>query len=226
MSWQLITEPIDRWPDKVSTRSRSPFKASYADTIELLGRELDHLRATGPVVMQVVTRNGAYDLRRDGLLRAQAKIEHPGVRLSFKSKHGQLTYSTDAFDSYWSGDMPGWQANLRAIALGLEALRKVDRYGIARSGEQYRGWSALPAGTGQSASDMTREQAAAIIATHSVDPPGEPDHDVEVRRILSSVDAARTSLRYARASAHPDRNNGDRTHWDEVEAAAKVLQLI
>jgi hypothetical protein len=33
-----------------------------------------------------------------------------------------------------------WQDNLRAVALGLEALRRVERYGIAQRGEQYAGW--------------------------------------------------------------------------------------
>jgi hypothetical protein len=35
----------------------------------------------------------------------------------------------------------------------------------------------------------------------------------------------RTLLRSARANAHPDRNDGDRSAWDAVEDAAKVLRL-
>lgn len=58
------------------------------------------------------------------------------VGVSFDSKHGPLTYETAEFAT--------WQDNLRAIALGLEALRAVDRYGISKRGEQYRGWKALP----------------------------------------------------------------------------------
>ena len=42
-----------------------------------------------------------------------------------------------------------WQHNLRSIALGLEALRAVDRYGISRRGEQYAGFrAALTTGEG------------------------------------------------------------------------------
>jgi hypothetical protein len=46
----------------------------------------------------------------------------------------RLVYATDvcAF----------WQHNIRSIALGLEALRAVDRYGISRRGEQYAGFRA------------------------------------------------------------------------------------
>jgi len=35
-----------------------------------------------------------------------------------------------------------WRHNVRSIALGLEALRAVDRYGISRRGEQYAGFRA------------------------------------------------------------------------------------
>lgn len=38
-------------------------------------------------------------------------------------------------------------------------------------------------------------------------------------------DELRVLLRSARANAHPDRNNGDRTTWDTVENAAQVLKL-
>jgi len=47
---------------------------------------------------------------------------------------------------------------VRAIALALEALRKVDRYGV-RSGSQYAGFKALP--PGDFAAAMTPELAAA-----------------------------------------------------------------
>ncbi len=46
----------------------------------------------------------------------------------------RLVYATDACEF--------WQHNVRSIALGLEALRAVDRYGISRRGEQYAGFRA------------------------------------------------------------------------------------
>jgi hypothetical protein len=52
----------------------------------------------------------------------------------------RLIYATDACEL--------WQHNVRSIALGLEALRAVDRYGITRRGEQYAGFrAALTAGS-------------------------------------------------------------------------------
>jgi hypothetical protein len=71
---------------------------------------------------------------------------HPGIELSFdvdqrivpSAPNGRLVYATDCCDY--------WQHNVRSIALGLQALRAVDRYGITRRGEQYAGFAALPAG--------------------------------------------------------------------------------
>jgi hypothetical protein len=201
MSYQLVTEPIDHWPlPDTAKRVYPPFTAGYSDTMNLLHRELNQIEAVGPVAIQVVTRRGAADIRRDGGVRADAKIEHPGVRLSFKCKHGDLTYATDWIESY--GNRPGWQQNLRAIALGLEALRKVDRYGIAATGEQYRGWLAIePPRMG----DMIAQQ---ILVKYA----GFDGPIAQVHRI-------------AKAKTHPDHNGGDRTAWDQVEAAAQILGL-
>ncbi len=208
MSFQIVTEPIDRWPAESSRqRKPPPFKASYADTIELLTRELDMLDTKGRAVIQVVTRNGGQDLRRDGLLRAQAKIEHPGVRLSFTCRQGDLTFATDEFEQEWNWQIPGWQANLRAIALSLEALRKVDRYGITRSGEQYRGWQALESGPAK----LTPEQAKGVLHLHSQTGLGTPIEQ---------------AYKMAKARTHPDRNGGRRGPWDDVERAAKTLGLL
>ncbi|HYF72005.1 MAG TPA: hypothetical protein VD864_04240, partial [Nocardioides sp.] len=136
---------LERWPfpeTKPGERRSSPFKGTYSSTLDLLSRELYHLRSDlyGLAILQVVTRNGERDLRQDQWLRADARVTHPGVAISMGSKFGPLTFHCDRF--------VGWQANLRAIALGLESLRRVGRYGIGGSGEQYRGWTALPAGSG------------------------------------------------------------------------------
>lgn len=177
----------------------SPFGATWTATRALLARELRQLKAQHTVLEIDVSE---VDVRLDGELRASARPTTPAVRLAFDSKHGPLQYATDAF---WS-----WQDNVRAIALGLEALRRVDRYGITKRGEQYAGWKALPSGSGADASHMTREQASAVIAEHSGDAAGDADMATLIRR--------------AKASAHPDRNAGDRTLWDQVEQAIRVLE--
>jgi hypothetical protein len=81
-------------------------------------------------------------LGQDGMPRANARAhQHPGVEISFDSQYGRLTYATDVFTT--------WQDNVRAIAKGLEALRAVDRWGVAKRGQQYAGFALLTAGPGR-----------------------------------------------------------------------------
>lgn len=138
---QYEFKPIGIWTDPLTpadVRKRSPFKASYDDTLSLLFREAELLGARR-LVLQVDLQ--ASQIRRDGLPKDGARYgSNPGVIVSFDSKHGPLRYATDAYAS--------WKANLRAIALALEDLRAVDRYGVSKRGEQYRGWAAITAGTG------------------------------------------------------------------------------
>jgi hypothetical protein len=135
------------WADKETDPRQSSglFRASWNDTLALLADELRHLEAAKPVVFQVDVAET--DVRLDGMLRAHARPDHPGVAISFGSKFGPLRYATDTYEQRYKGAMPGWQANIRAIALALQALRAVDRYGVSRRGEQYTGWKALPAGS-------------------------------------------------------------------------------
>lgn len=128
--------PLSSWPgERTGGRLHSPFRVGWMDTLELLERELLKLNARN-VVIEVALSEA--DIRIDGWPRANARPSSPGVIVSFDSRHGPLRYATDTFTD--------WQANVRAIALGLEALRKVDRYGITKRGEQYTGWRALPPG--------------------------------------------------------------------------------
>lgn len=205
--FRIVTEPLDRWPLPDTPNRKSPqFKAKYDDTLALLNTELEFLGAEGIVVLQVVTHNGADDLRRDGALRQHARIEHPGVQLSFESMHGPLTYSTDRYETIW-GSTPSWQHNLRAIALGLQALRAVDRYGITRTGEQYRGWQQLA----DKPHELSREQAIGVLRAHS--------------NIADPAAAPEALYRRAARLAHPDRNGGMRGAWDDVDRAARALGL-
>jgi hypothetical protein len=212
MSVEIQIEPINEWPLPETAPRRQPqFKASYEKTLRLLRYELGQIGAVGAVAVQVVTANGTHDLRRDGMLYARAEILHPGVRVSFESEFGPLTYSSDAFAGRYYNDPPDWQSNLRAIALGLEHLRTLDRYGIAKHGEQYRGWQQIAARTGSSAG-MSRDLAMSVLRDESLLPHPELDLTLALRR--------------ARKHAHPDRNNGSESRWNAVEEAARALGLL
>lgn len=195
--------PIGTWPGE-PTRSRKPalFSARWSDTTALLDRELRELRARN-VVLQLDYQER--DLRVDGMPRANARMGAPGVILAFDSKHGPLRYPCDRFTD--------WHDNVRAIALALEALRKVDRYGVTRRAEQYAGWRAISATSG---APLTRDQAAALLVREAG---AAPDRAALVLRDLA---AARLMLRTAKARAHPDAG-GSTERFTSVTAAAEVL---
>jgi hypothetical protein len=151
---------LGRWdrPQTDPRKSSATFRASWADTVKLLLAEVEMLG--GQLVVLQVDADPT-EIRLDGMLRARASVDFPGVKVSFESDHGPLMYATDAYDRTGWG-MAGWQANVRAIALGLGALRAVDRYGITSSGEQYRGWAALTAEPAEKG--LTVDEAARLLA--------------------------------------------------------------
>lgn len=206
MEWPdgLVFRPIEAWPGTLTpehARRSSPFSAPMSNTVRLLDAELEHLGIVGGTnVLQLALSRD--DLRIDGRPRAQARVAHPGVLLSFSTRpqsklfpsvrsavaflaeSAQEDFPAEQQDAEWlyrravkihHPDVGGsrkmfdkvrdayrvataedayqfavdtfvhWQDNLRAIALGMEALRKVARYGIVKGNEQYSGWKQLTA---------------------------------------------------------------------------------
>ena len=175
--------PLERDFPPNPHRRYSPFRARLSETLELLARELRMLDAKR-VVVEVAPDER--DIRLDGCPRADRRARHPGVALAFESKWGPLKYATDEFYD--------WQDNLRAIALSMEALRKVDRYGVSKRGEQYRGWRALPAASGLSSS-------------------------VEARAFLDQHGGLKAALR----KFHPD-HGGSREDFEKVMRAKELVE--
>lgn len=201
----MTLRPILAWPRaETRHRARSNFSAPWSATLEMLDRELYYLgpgRDHAKAVLQIAMRE--QDFRLDGMPRANAVPEHPGVILNVESTKGPLSFPSDKFDR--------WQDNLRAIALGLEALRKIDRYGITPGNEQYTGWKALPQRVDHQT--WTADEAERFLRGLVFG----PDTDG-----LNLGTLAQT-YRRAKAAAHPDRNGGDRSQWDKVEHAGQVL---
>jgi hypothetical protein len=156
----------------------APFSAGWTSTVGLLAKEL---RAHGArrTVLEVDMRET--DLRLDGLPRADRHARTPGIVLSFEatavSGRPKLRYEV--------GRYADWRANVRAVALGLESLRAVDRHGVTRRGEQYAGWRQLESG-GPSVDrgrDLIRQHGsvrAALMATHP-DQGGDPVQFADVQ---------------------------------------------
>lgn len=199
----LKTGPIGEWPGAMTPRRTiSPFSANLTSTLTLLKRELRELGAKN-VEMLIAVPPGAF--RQDGRPYANAKPEHPGIILSFDTKAGHLSYPADQYTT--------WQDNLRAIALSLDALRKVDRYGVTKRGEQYRGFLAIearPAGMVTS-----EEQALRFIGAWA-----RLEHPVSPATIKANL---RQNLRLAQRYSHPD-GGGTAEGFQQVTAAEKYLR--
>lgn len=204
---QYEFRPLGLWSGPETPRNqrrRSQFKAAYEDTLDLLFREAETLNARH-LVLQVDLQ--PRDIRVDGLPRSNARYgNHPGVVVSFDSKHGPLRYATDAFED--------WKSNLRAIALSLEALRAVDRYGVSKRGEQYTGWSALPASRAQGSEHFT-----------SADEAREWMRKCAAHESLTATGDLAALYKQLAKRMHPDAEHGSADLWERLDAAATLLGL-
>ena len=202
MALEIRFVALEKWPGTQtlpSERKRSQFSAKWSTTIELLETELEHLKAR-EIVLQADCDQS--QIRLDGHLRSDAKLRGPGIVLSFECPSGAMSFPCDRFLD--------WQANVRAIALSLEALRSVDRYGVTQHAEQYRGWAKLP-GPSPEFPGVTEARAWLFRV-------------LEIRSFeeVGGLDRLRTigTLRF-----HPDRNGGDAALWKKWTAAAKWLGI-
>jgi hypothetical protein len=195
-------------------RSRATFKASWQSTLDLLDVELRHLSARDLVIEADFREQ---DIRIDGMPRANARQPlHPGVRIAFESKHGPLVYATDS--------CAFWQHNVRSIALGLESLRAVDRYGITRRAEQYQGYKAIGAGPTPMPAGSTKPtpHEAALTLVDLVYPNRPLSRDEIAYLVVTHPAEFRAISRSAARLAHPD-TGGDRETWLRVASARAVL---
>lgn len=197
-----VTDLPPVWPGRrTSSPKNAPFKSAWTKTLHILAREIRLLGGRNVEIALDLPR-GAMDLRRDGMLLADARPRH-AVILSFIDGDGQRqAYPCDRFG--W------WQDNLYAIAVVLEDLRRAERYGV-QSSLIRAGFKALPA---QATTTMSAERAAAALAGIT---------DAPVQHILSGADAARGAVRAAMFRTHPDRNGGARAQYDLVDEARTVL---
>lgn len=187
--------PIENWPgDTRKSRRDSPFRGSWKNTLDTLERELAHLKAKDILVQAYLTRD---DIRNDGWLRAGSKPRSPGVIVTFGSPGGELSFPCDTYNE--------WQDNLRAIALALSALRAVERYGVTRQQEQYKGWAKLPPAPKR----MSAEDAVMFFRLHS----GLPV-------IAGNFKAC---YRTAAAKLHPDNQETGNGHLFHLLAEAKQV---
>ena len=212
-------EPLAKWPEKdTEERLKAPFKATWANTLDLLAFELDKVSARN---VTLNTMHSPDDVRLDGKLRGDSRAPaHPGVIITFErfeglddkgaSKYVELRFPCDTF-TYWKD-------NVRAIALALEALRKVDRYGV-RAGSQYAGFKALPAG--DFTVEMTPELAADFIAKGA----GMGNVPAIANSIMQNPLFAESVYRTAAKALHPDKG-GNPEEFKKLESAWRLVKNV
>lgn len=177
--------PLPAWPYPEQPQRPATYKVTYSRTLIDLGREIGHLDGREVIIGVVVDES---QIRLDGQMRADAKVRHAGVEVSFEVRGGRrLVFHTDAHKGYTTS----WQDNLRAIALGLEALRAVDRYGITSTDEQYAGFAQLTAGGPDAARGKTLvDHAGSVVDALKR---YHPDHGGNARD-FADVQAYRKSI--------------------------------
>lgn len=230
----LTYAQLTTWPGHLRTadeRKVSPFDRSttWSATRSLLGDEVDTLvngnRYHADAVLQIACQPSA--IRRDGqLVDRGMTLDHPGVVLSFNDSDGQpLRFSCDTFGTHY-GVMQPWQANVRAIALGLKDLRRITRYGLNSGDEQYRGFAALGSGIPMGAvaqSVMDLDTAARFIASAL----GDVGHERTPQQVIDSWSDSLVRKLYERESrrrCHPDTGGTDELFKKLLEAE-KTLNL-
>lgn len=196
------------WP-RTAQRKPSPFRANWGDTLEQLEREVRMLKGRDVVLALEVSPR---DIRQDGGVRADARVKDPSVIVEMRVGPDLLQFPCDRYNY--------WQDNVRAVALAMEALRAVDRYGV-QQGRQYQGFKALPGGSAASSAPsvpMTAVQAAEVlqrvVSGHTL---GQT-----TQIMVGDPAAAGGVVRRARAKAHPDAG-GSTEEFQQVQDAAAVL---
>ncbi len=195
----IVLRPLSKWDQPIIKPERSPFSASYDSTKRIVQHEANALNDGRDVEVVVELDVDERDISRAGgsLLARRQPPTTPRVAVSFNSRYGPLRYECAKFSA--------WRDNLRAIGLGLESLRRLDRYGIGGRGEQYTGWTAIGSGTPMHG-PMTVSAACALL--------GVSLHATEAQ--------VRDAYRILAKMHHPD-NGGDAAMFDRVTVARDYL---
>lgn len=218
--------PLTQWPgEPTKDRRNAPFRSTYNKTLDLLEFELKKITARGIVIEAFYELD---QIRNDGWPRANVNPRDPGVILSFRKPEGP-TFLRDGkrmvntvslsfpCDTYFH-----IEHNIHAIALSLEALRAVDRYGVTKRAEQYAGWKRIEAPP--AAGFASKEDAALFLAQEAGFGSGERD----IRILITDNGIRRMAYRDAAKRLHPDSTHptGNKTPgmWEKLQQALSLLE--
>lgn len=181
-------------------RASTVFSSAYTRTLDRLETELGKLRAVDVTIQAGYARQ---DIRNDGWPRSSAKPVHPAVVLSFRSRDANQEYSfpCDTFSTF--------EHNLHAIAFTLEALRAVNRYGVTRGHEQYKGFAQIEAPP--DTERWTVEGAVKWL-----------EKWLPETGVISDASSYRDAYRAAARKLHPDVSVGN-PDWQRLQEAKRLL---
>lgn len=205
---RIPIKPIITWPGRRNENPiSSPFRSTYSQTVNLIDTELDHAKAVNDSwFIQMFVR--PEDIRNDGELRSKAKPAAPGIIFTFErfTGEGQKTAAVSfPCDRFWD-----WKDNLRAIALSMQALRRVERYGVFKYADIINRLG-LPEASGST----SRFDAAAFISKHS----GVSESDILDRGMIN------IAFKRAAVKLHPDNlHNGSEELFRQLTEAKTVLE--
>jgi hypothetical protein len=206
----VIYHELDRWPYVVTpVRKDALFSAFYATTTDQITSEIDLLGCDRFTVGGFAP---ATKTRRDGWPAADCRPSHPGVAITFTCRFGQVTMATDQFTD--------WKDNLRGIALTLQSLRAIGRYGTAPKAEQYRGF--LPGPAPVAPATALQAIPEALLAAEVLLLLGE-DEEHKAEDLLRDLDLAERTFRRAAIRTHPDQG-GTSILFRRAQSAITVLR--
>lgn len=185
-------------------------KANWSKAFEKLRYELARIKATDVVVEAGYKPE---QVRADGWPYSNAKPAHGDVRVSFKHNGVPMAFTC----AHWKQT----ELNAYLIAMTLERLRAIDRYGCTKSGQQYAGWSQLPPGTGRgpivaNAFATVEDAARFLLRTAKL-------REGDVANVIASPDTLVTVYRAAAKVAHPDTGGNTET-FARVNAAKEMIE--
>lgn len=180
------------WPTTPSYQQNDGgFKVDFDQSVRDLAMELERLGATSGYLTT------DHELRVNGTPRRDRPPRTPGVALYFTRNGKELCIPCDRFSNI--------RANIRAIGLTLESIRRMERYGTSQMVEAaFRGFEALPPGS----SDP--------IAMPASGP--RPWHEVLGVEPSATKDEVRGAYRRLATAHHPD-NGGDPKLFEEITRA-------
>jgi hypothetical protein len=183
------------WP-RSEKPQRSNFKTPLAAARDELKSELRRLGATDIVISTNIIVN------LDGTYRSNQRVpDDRGVAVYFKLNGEDQCFPCDRWQYV--------EDNLHAVALSIQALRGLDRWGAKEMvNAAFRGFKALP--------------ASAIVTPFTA----KPWHEVLEVSPTASIETIKAAYRVMLQKHHPDHGGSEAAFhrvqkaWDEAQSAA------